>query len=312
MANLKGINIALQTPFDAKGSIDFARLPRLLDQYLETGMHGFVLSSGTGQHAYLTEGECNELFRAGVKHINGRAAITAQTSALNLQEVIRRSKTAQDIGVDALMILPPFFEGPKHDDGIFAFYEAVCKEVSIDVIGYNIPGSTGIELSPKLYTRLLELDNFNFIKDSSGDLCKQQALLACGGNILNGADPNAPFSFMLGTAGTIWGAANIFPREAVRLFNLIDTGKYAEGLKLWESMFPIVGYCWQNDYIPAVKAAARQMGFDGGFVRAPVCEVGAEEEAKIAAALKPLRLAMAAYLDEINCQRSRTLGARIC
>ena len=113
MANLKGINIALQTPFDAKGSIDFARLPRLLDQYLETGMHGFVLSSGTGQHAYLTEGECNELFRAGVKHINGRAAITAQTSALNLQEVIRRSKTAQDIGVDALMILLSGIHGGK-------------------------------------------------------------------------------------------------------------------------------------------------------------------------------------------------------
>ncbi|TIL83185.1 MAG: dihydrodipicolinate synthase family protein [Mesorhizobium sp.] len=294
MANLRGINLAMQTPFHKDGSIDFARWDRLLEQYLETGMHGFVLSSGTGQHAYLTEEECNKLFATGVKRIDGRAAITAQTSALNLQEVIRRSKAAQDAGVDALMILPPFFEGPKHDDGIFAFYEAVCKEVSIDVIGYNIPGATGIELTPKLYTRLLQLDNFNFIKDSSGDLCKQQALLACGGKILNGADPNAPFSFMLGTAGTIWGCANIFPREAVQLFNLIDSGNHAEGLKLWQSMFPIVAYCWQNDYIPAVKAASRQMGFDGGTVRAPVCEVGPDEEVKIEAALKPLQLARAA------------------
>jgi 4-hydroxy-tetrahydrodipicolinate synthase len=288
MANLKGINLAMQTPFSQDGSVDFAAWDRLLDQYLETGMHGFVLSSGTGQHAYLTEEECNKLFETGVKRINGRAAVTAQTSALNLKEVIRRSKTAQDLGAEALMILPPFFEGPKHDDGIFAFYEAVCKEVSIDVIGYNIPGATGIELTPALYKRLMELPNFNFIKDSSGDLCKQQALLACGGQILNGADPNAPFSFMLGTAGTIWGCANVFPREAVELFNLIDSGKHAEGLKLWETMFPIVNYCWQNDYIPAVKAAARQMGFNGGTVRAPVCEVGAEEEAKIAEALKSL------------------------
>jgi 4-hydroxy-tetrahydrodipicolinate synthase len=294
MANLKGINLAMQTPFHKDGSIDIARWDRLIDQYLETDVHGFVLSSGTGQHAYLTEEECKKLFESGVKRINGRAAVTAQTSALNLQEVIRRSKVAQDAGAEALMVLPPFFEGPKSDDGIFAFYEAICKEVSIDVIGYNIPGSTGIELTPKLYTRLLQLENFNFIKDSSGDLCKQQALLACGGNILNGADPNAPFSFMLGVAGTIWGCANIFPREAVQLFNLIDSGKYAEGLKLWESMFPIVNYCWQNDYIPAVKAAARQVGFDGGAVRAPVCEVGPEEEAKIAEALKPLSLLRAA------------------
>lgn len=294
MANLRGINLAMQTPFNQDGSIDYKRWDHLLDQYLDTGMHGFVLSSGTGQHAYLTEEECNKLFTTGVKRINGRASITAQTSALNLQEVIRRSKAAQDAGADALMILPPFFEGPKHDDGIFAFYEAVCKEVSIDVIGYNIPAATGIELTPALYTRLMALDNFNFIKDSSGDLLKQQALLACGGQILNGADPIAPFSFMIGTSGTIWGCANIFPREAVKLFDLIEAGKHQEGLKLWETMFPIVLYCWQNDYIPAVKAAARQMGFDGGTVRAPVCEVGSAEEAKIAEALKSLKLAKAA------------------
>jgi len=289
MADLKGINLAMQTPFHEDGSIDFKRWDKLIDQYIETGMHGFVLSSGTGQHPYLTEGECNELFASGVKRINGRAEVTAQTSALNLQEVINRSKAAQDLGANALMILPPFFEGPKHDDGIFKFYESVCREVTIDVVGYNIPVATGIELTPALFSRLLQIDNFKFIKDSSGDLCKQQALLACGGKILNGADPIAPFSFMLGTAGTIWGCANIFPREAVQLFNLISSGKYAEGLRLWESMFPIVNYCWQNDYIPAAKAAARQMGFDGGSVRAPVCEVGAEEEAKIATALKPLR-----------------------
>ncbi len=291
MSKLRGINLAMQTPFNADGSVNYARWEALIEQYLETGMHGFVLSSGTGQHAYLTEAECNKLFETGIKRINGRAKVTAQTSALNMDEVIRRSKTAQDLGVDALMILPPFFEGPKHDDGIFKFYEAVNNAVSIDIIGYNIPGATGIELSPDLYKRLMQLNNFNFIKDSSGDLCKTQALLACGGQILNGADPIAPFTFMLGTAGTIWGCANIFPREAVQLFELIEAGKIAEGLQLWERMFPIVNYCWQNDYIPAVKAASRQMGFDGGTVRAPVCEVGAEEEARIALALAPLKAA---------------------
>lgn len=289
MSKLRGINLAMQTPFNADGSVNYGRWEALIDQYLETGMHGFVLSSGTGQHAYLTEEECNRLFELGIRRIDGRAKVTAQTSALNLNEVIRRSKTAQDLGADALMILPPFFEGPKHDDGIFRFYEAVNNAVSVDIIGYNIPGATGIELGPDLYKRLMQLENFNFIKDSSGDLCKQQALLACGGQILNGADPNAPFSFMLGTAGTIWGCANIFPREAVQLFELIEAGNYAEGLKLWERMFPIVNYCWQNDYIPAVKAACRQVGFDGGSVRAPVCEVGPEEETRIAEALRPLK-----------------------
>ena len=289
MSKLRGINLAMQTPFNGDGSIDFNRWDALIDRYLETGMHGFVLSSGTGQHAYLTEAECNKLFETAIKRIGGRAKVTAQTSALNLDEVIRRSKAAADLGVDAVMILPPFFEGPRHDDGIFKFYETVNDALDCDIIGYNIPAATGIELNPDLYERLMGLSNFKFIKDSSGDLAKTQALLTRGGQILNGADPIAPFTFMLGTAGTIWGCANIFPREAVQLFELIEAGKFAEGLTLWERLFPIVNYCWQNDYIPAVKAASRQMGFDGGTVRAPVCEVGAEAETRIAEALAPLK-----------------------
>lgn len=257
-------------------------------------MHGFVLSSGTGQHAYLTEDECNSLIESGIKRINGRAAAIAQTSALNLDEVIRRSKTAQDLGADALMILPPFFEGPTHDDGIFAFYERINREVSIDIIGYNIPAATGIELTPELYMRLQELEHFAYIKDSSGDMCKQQALVNCGGRVLNGADPNAVYSFMAGTYGTIWGGANIFPREAVELFELVEAGKHAEAIALWKLLFPVLNYCWQNDYIPAVKAAAGIMGFDGGAVRVPVCAVGDDALRALEIALAPLKQARAA------------------
>ncbi len=289
MTDLRGINLAMMTPFTADGAIDFAKFEDLIERYLDAGIHGFVFSSGTGQHAYLTEAECAKLFEIGITRVNGRAKVTAQTSALNMEEVIRRSRTAQDLGADALMILPPFFEGPRHDEGIFRFYEAIDRAVSTNIIGYNIPAATGIELTPALYTRLNALPNFNYIKDSSGDLGKQQALMACGGKILNGADPIAPFSFMLGTAGTIWGCASIFPREAVQLFELIEAGKFKEGLALWQRMLPIVNYIWQNDYIPAAKAAARIMGYDGGHVRAPVCEVGPSVEAEMTALLAPLK-----------------------
>ena len=289
MTDLRGINLAMMTPFKADGAIDFAKFEDLIERYLDTGMHGFVFSSGTGQHAYLTEAECNKLFEVGIKRVNGRAKVIAQTSALNMEEVLRRSQSAQDLGADALMILPPFFEGPRHDDGIFRFYEAIDKAVSVDIIGYNIPAATGIELTPALYTRLNELPNFNYIKDSSGDIGKQQALMSCGGKILNGADPIAPFSFMLGTAGTIWGGAGIFPRHAVQLFELIEAGKYKEGLALWQKMIPIINFLWQGDYIPAAKAAARMMGYDGGHVRFPVCEVGPKVEAEMAPLLALLK-----------------------
>ena len=178
MDGLAGVNLAVQTPFKDDGSIDYHRWEALLDVYADSGVHGILLSSGTGQHAYLTEAECNELLRTGVRRINGRTRILCQTSALNLEEVIRRSKTAEALGAEAVLILPPFFEGPTHDDGIFAFYERIDRELGIDVIGYNIPQATNITLTPKLYHRLLSLKNFKYIKESSGNLTRQQALIS--------------------------------------------------------------------------------------------------------------------------------------
>jgi 4-hydroxy-tetrahydrodipicolinate synthase len=274
MKELNGVNLAMQTPFDQNGDIDFPRFEALLESYIKEGVHGFVLSSGTGQHAYLTEDECNKLIEVGVKVINGRANVIAQSSALNLHEAVRRAKKAEELGVDALMVLPPFFEGPTHDDGVFAFYETISQSVNIDIIAYSIPDATGIEISPDLFSRLIKLGNVRYVKDSSGDFCKTQALLKVeGGKVLNGADPIAPYVFMAGAVGAIWGGANIMPKESVELYELVKMGSYDEALALWERMFPVIHYIWNNDYIPAVKAGARMTGFDGGYVRAPVCEI---------------------------------------
>ena len=288
MTDIQGICLAMQTPFDEAGDVDYDRWEALIDAYLETCMHGFVLGSGTGQHAYLTEVECNKLFELGVKRIDGRATVICQTSALNLDEVVRRSKAAEDLGADAIMVLPPYLEGPTHDDGIFAFYQRIDDAVSIDIIGYNIPQATGIELTPALFKRLNELEHFNYIKDSAGNLANQQALLATGGKVLNGADLNTPFSFIAGCPGAIWGAANFVPREAVELYELVQEKQYDSAMALWRRMFPSVAYCEFSDYIPAVKAACRLMGYDGGTVRAPVCEIGPEKEEELAAALASL------------------------
>ena len=273
MADLKGVCLAMQTPFDENGAIVYDRFIELIDMYLDAGVHGFVISSGTGQHPYLTEEECNKLLSLAVKQIDGKASVIMQTSALNKDEVIRRSIAAEGLGAEALMILPPFFEGPKDDDGIFKFYEEINNNINIDIIGYNIPAATQIEVSVDLYKRLLTLENFNYIKDSSGDLCKTQALINAGGKVLNGADPIAPYAFMAGAAGAIWGGANFMPKECVYLYNLIEKGDYKQALELWAKMFPSINYLWQNDYIPAVKTACKFMGYDGGHVKAPLNEI---------------------------------------
>jgi 4-hydroxy-tetrahydrodipicolinate synthase len=288
VGKLTGINLAMQTPMHVDGSIDYARWEELIDIYIDAGVHGLVLGAGTGQHPYLTHEECNRLYELGARRIDGRCRMICQTSALVLDEVIERSKHAQGLGADALMILPPYLEGPEDDDGVFAFYEAIDAAVETDIIGYNIPQATGIGVSVDLFKRLNQLEHFNYIKDSAGDLTTHQEYLATGYMVLNGCDTTTVFSFIAGTPGCIWGGANYMPREAVRLFDLIASNDVAGAMELWSRMIPSLLCLWRGKYVAKVKAACRQRGFDGGGVRPPLQDLSADETRELLASLEPL------------------------
>lgn len=288
MANLTGINLAMQTPFNADGSIDYAEWERLIDAYIDAGVHGLVLGAGTGQHPYLTEAEANKLYELGADRIAGRCNIICQTSALNMDEVLRRSKHAEGIGADALMILPPYLEGPSDDDGIFEFYRKIDATIGIDIVGYNIPQATGLAVSPALLGRLAQLDHYNYIKDSGGDLCVHQQYLQSGCKVLNGADTTTVYAMMAGAVGTVWGGANYMPHEAVALYNLVEAGDYAGALELWQKMLPSLLYIWTNRYVQCVLAASQHRGYGTGYVRAPLQQISPEMRDGMMKALAPL------------------------
>jgi len=288
MKELTGINLAMQTPMDDDGNIDYARWEELIDLYIDAGVHGLVLGAGTGQHPYLTLQECNRLYELGAARINRRCKLICQTSALVFDDLLERSKHAQGLGADALMILPPYLEGPEDDDGLFAFYEAIDATVETDIIGYNIPQATGIGISVDLFKRLNQIEHFNYIKDSAGDLILQQEYLATGYRVLNGCDPNTVFSFIAGAQGCIWGAANYMPRESVRLFELVASEDITGAMELWSRMIPSLLYIWKGNYVPKIKAASHLRGFDGGGVRAPLQNLSVSEVNELAACLEPL------------------------
>ena len=288
MSELTGINLAMQTPMRSDGSIDHARWEELIDVYVDAGVQGLVLGSGTGQHPYLTRQECDRLYELGAKRIDGRCKLICQSSALVQDEVLDRSRHAQGLGADALMVLPPYIEGPEDDDGLLAFYEAIDRAIDTDIIGYNIPQSTGIGISVDLFKRLNRLEHFNYIKDSAGDLTTHQEYLATGNKVLNGCDTTTVFAFIAGAQGCIWGGANYMPRESVQLFEQVASGDVAGAMALWRRMIPSLLYIWSGNYVARVKAACRLRGYDGGGVRAPLQEVSSEEERRLAACLEPL------------------------
>ena len=288
MSDLAGINLAMQTPFKVDGTIDFQEWERLIDAYIDAGVHGLVLGSGTGQHPYLTEQECNQLFEIGIKQINGRCNVICQTSALNMDEVIRRSKHAQNNGADALMILPPYLEGPVDDDGILEFYRTIDAEMDIDIVGYNIPQATGLSVSVDLFRRLGDLEHFNYIKDSGGDMTTHQLYLQSGTKVLNGCDTTTVYALMAGAHGCIWGGANYMPHETVKLYGLVKSGDLAGALDLWQKMLPSLLHIWTHDYMQCVLSASEARGYGLGNVRRPLIPLTEAAKKEMLDTLRPL------------------------
>lgn len=270
-----GLNLAIATPFDAEGKIDYGRLEQNIERYLALGVPGFVLSSGTGMHVYLTTDESKELVRRGAKIINGRAKVIAQTSALLTADVVERTKFAADCGADGVMVLPPFFEGPTDDEGIIEFYTEVAA-AGLPVIGYNVPHAVGVTVTPELLTALCAIPNFCAVKDSSGDLGKQASLIRTGLPVMNGADHLVPFALWSGASGLIWGGANFAPRTALALVAAATAGDWARAREIWSVLEPAMSLIWDGDYVQSVYAAAALTGYGAGSPRKPLRALPAE------------------------------------
>jgi 4-hydroxy-tetrahydrodipicolinate synthase len=210
-----GINLAISTPFDENGKPDHARLEQLIERYLAAGIQSFVLSWGTGMHVYLSREKSKALVKFGARVIDGRARIIAQTSSLLVDDGTERIYHAAESGADAVMVLPPFFEGPTDDDGVFEFYAAVAR-AGLPIIGYNVSQAVGVEIKPSLLRRLCEIPEFLAVKDSSGDLSKQAVLIRTGLPVMNGADPLMPYAMYAGARGLIWGGANFAPKTCTQ------------------------------------------------------------------------------------------------
>jgi 4-hydroxy-tetrahydrodipicolinate synthase len=264
-----GINLAISTPYDSEGKPDHGRLAQLIERYLAAGIRGFVLSSGTGMHVYLSQEESNALVAFGAKVIDGRAKIIAQTSALLVDDVVARIRHAADCGADGVMVLPPFFEGPTDDDGVFEFYAAVARG-GLPIIGYNVPQAVGVEITPSLLRRLCEIPEFLAVKDSSGDLARQAALVRTGLPMMNGADPLVPYALYAGVRGLIWGGANFAPKTCLELVAAAQEHRWDDARAIWRLLEPAMSLIWEGDYVQSVYAAAEMTGYGAGNPRRPL------------------------------------------
>jgi len=285
---LKGICAAVCTPFTEDGEkVDETALKKHIDSMLEAGIHIILVCGGTGEFAYLRPEERKRIAEVAAKHIDGRAGFMVQTSAINTADGIEYARHAEDVGADCLLVLPPYFEGPDHE-GVYYHYEKIAEAVKVHIMAYNIPVHSGIDITPELFKRLMQIDNIQYVKDSTADLIRIQQLLAIGARVFNGADPIAFFSLVAGCPGCVWGAPNAMPKEAVDLFNLVSSRKLVDASDLWKRMFPANIFFWNHVYNAAVKAATNLSGRKVGPCRKPVQPLTDSEMKELRAALEPL------------------------
>ncbi|TIM31329.1 MAG: dihydrodipicolinate synthase family protein, partial [Mesorhizobium sp.] len=282
-----GLNLAITAPFDSTGRIDFGVFEDLIERYLAAGVDGFVFSSGTGMHVYLSPDESRSLVERGARIVNGRAKVIAQASALLTVDVVEKTQFAEGSGADGVMVLPPFFEGPSDDDSVFDFYAEVAT-VGLPIIGYNVPQAVGVRITADLLGRLSELPEFRAVKDSSGDLVAQVRLIGTGFDIINGADPLVPFSLFAGCSGLIWGGANIAPRTCVAIVKAAREKRWEDVQSLWRLLEPIMSLLWDGDYVPSVYAAAELTGYGCGIARKPFRPLSTDRMAALRTALGAL------------------------
>ena len=286
---LRGVCTPVCTVFTGDGGgIDEISQKRHLDVLIESGVHILCLCGGTGEFSFLTREERLHLTELAAEQINGRARLIVHVSAVMTEETIEYARHAEGVGADCLLVLPPYFEGPTLE-GTFEHYARVAGAVNTEIMAYNIPVHSGIDLQPDFVQRLMAIDNINYLKDSTGDFLRIQQLTRAGINVFNGADPLMLHALMANAAGCFWGTSNAIPDEAVRLYEWVRAGQWDQAMALWHRIYPVNDFIWHHPFNPGVKALCRLLGHDLGECRRPVQPLTDEELSRLAEAATGLR-----------------------
>ncbi|MCH6472449.1 dihydrodipicolinate synthase family protein [Sinomonas terrae] len=294
---LKGLMVALITPFTEDGTqIDAEAFTDLINRQIEAGVHGLVVNGSTGEFASMSVEERKEAVEISVRAAAGRVPVVAGTSGLTTKEAIELTEHAARAGADAVIVVPPFYDAPNLDE-LKDFLTAVWEAGQLPIMYYNLPGVSGVQLSPSELASLGNIPGVKYIKDTSGDGPGLTELLVKYSDAIttfNGWDTLTFFGLASGAKGAVWGAVNIFPDLAVELWETLAVKQdLAAGRALWAKIWPICEYLDHFNYAASVKAGARLTGAKTGPVRAPFHDLTEAESETLAGLLRDAGVALA-------------------
>jgi 4-hydroxy-tetrahydrodipicolinate synthase len=287
---ISGSIVALVTPMDSKGDIDWVSLNRLVDFHLQEGSDAIVVAGTTGECSTLSIEEHLNIVRAVVDQVNKRIPVIAGTGSNSTSETILWSSKAADIGVDACLIVAPYYNKPTQE-GLYQHYRTVADSVDIPQIIYNVPGRTACDILPETVERISALANVIGIKDATGDISRGRELLEKareGFSVYSGDDATAAELMLLGAQGNISVTANIAPRIMAKLSKLARAGESKTARELNLALMPLHRALFiESNPIP-VKWALHEKGLIQDGIRLPLTWLDSDSQMILREALSTL------------------------
>ena len=266
-----GTCTALITPF-LNGAVNYPLLQQLINRQIESGIQAVVICGTTGESATLSDSEKIELFVNAKKYAANRCMVIAGTGSNNTQHTIALSKAAEEAGVDALLVVSPYYNKAT-PDGLVAHYSAVAASVHIPVIVYNVPSRTGVDIPVCVYKCLAQIPNIAGVKEASAEISKVVKIRsACPENfaVWSGNDDVATAVISLGGSGVISVLSNLLPAETNSMIQAALDGDFDTAADLQIKLLPLIeGLFAEVNPIP-VKAAMKLIGYDCGDCRLPL------------------------------------------
>ena len=277
--SFKGLGVALITPFNVQGAIDFDALGKLLDYQIGNGIDFLVILATTGETPTLSAEERDSIRKFVVEKVAGRLPIVMGCGGNHTAAVVHELQTADFTGVDAILSVCPFYNKPAQE-GLYQHFKAVTEASPLPVIIYNVPGRTGVNIQAATTLRLAnDCPNIIAIKEASGSLEQVDAILNGkpeGFDVISGDDSLTYEMMASGAAGVISVLGNALPKEFATMIHLEMQGDYAAASKLHHSFSELYKLLFVDGNPSGVKALLAEMGLIQNFLRLPLVPARAE------------------------------------
>ncbi len=286
-ADFSGLSVALATPFTSAGELDMKAFRALVRHVAGGGADVLVVLGSTGEAATIAENERDPLIAATLEEAGGRKVV-AGTGHNSTRQTVAWTKRAQELGAHGALIVTPFYNKPT-PQGLVAHFRAAAEAApGLPFIVYNVPGRTGLNLTPAALQLLWENEQVVAVKESSGNVAQIGEIaraLPAGKTLLSGDDNLALASLAVGAEGLVSVLGNMVPKETKQLVEAAKAGRRDEAIQLNNRLLPLIDALFLESNPIPLKAGLQMMGLGGDFVRLPLVPASEATRARLKDAL---------------------------